>query len=184
MNAISIGILVFIAYFGFRGFQRGLVEEVGRLIGLVLAVILADKLSPVVGPFIGNSNDTVNSALAFTLVFIVILIATTILTKTVRSLVELVLLGWLDRLGGTVFGVLKSFLILGVLIFMMQNFGPTESLSRKLHDQSPIFRQVVSVRDAMFKILTLDRLLEGFQNTIEDMNPEDIVKPLLEQNRI
>ena len=181
MNAIGTAILLFIAYFGYRGFQRGLVEEVGRLVGLVLAVILADRLTPAVALMLRMENEMASSILAFAGIFIGTLVAMAILTRTVRSLVELVLLGWLDRIGGTVFGILKSLLVLGVLIYVLQNFGPTRGLSQRMHEESAIFRQVVAVRDGMFKLLTLDTLLKGVQEKIEQVDPEDLVRPLLNQ---
>jgi len=181
LNAIGSAILLFIAYFGFRGFQRGLVEEVGRLVGLVLAVILADKLTPTVALMLRMQNEMAGNILAFIGIFVGTLIAASLLTRTVRTLVELVLLGWLDKLGGTVFGILKSLLILGVLIYVLQNFGPTKGLSQRLHDESVIFRQVVSVRDGMFKLLSLDTLLKGFQDKLEQVDPEDVVRPFLDQ---
>lgn len=181
MNAIGTAILLFIAYFGYRGFQRGLVEEVGRLVGLVLAVILADRLTPAVALILRMENEMASTILAFAGIFIGTLVAMAILTRTVRSLVELVLLGWLDRIGGTVFGILKSLLVLGVLIYVLQNFGPTRGLSQRMHEESAIFRQVVAVRDGMFKLLTLDTLLKGVQEKIEQVDPEDLVRPLLNQ---
>ncbi|MEE9162995.1 MAG: CvpA family protein, partial [Candidatus Neomarinimicrobiota bacterium] len=68
MNPIGIGILAFGAYFGYRGFQRGLVEEVGRLVGLVAAVILGYRLSPFLAQYIGLENELAASAAAFGLI--------------------------------------------------------------------------------------------------------------------
>ncbi len=125
MNPIGIGILLLIAYFGFRGFQRGLIDEVGRLVGLVLAVILAYQFSPLLEEHIGLANDLARSAVAFVGIFIVTLIAMMLITRLVRSLVELVLLEWLDKLGGILFGLLKSIVVLGVLIYVMESFDET-----------------------------------------------------------
>ena len=50
-----------------------------------------------------------------------------------------------------------------------------------MHEESAIFRQVVAVRDGMFKLLTLDTLLKGVQEKIEQVDPEDLVRPLLNQ---
>lgn len=181
MNAIGIGMLLFIAYFGFRGFQRGLIEEVGRLIGLVLALVLAGRLAPILGAQLGFESPTARTAAAFVLIFVGILVAVSFLTKAVRTLVELVLLGWLDRLGGTVFGVLKSILVLGIILYLFQSFDVTRKITERMHDQSAFYRQIVSVRDGLFKVLTLDKLLDEAQDKLKKVDPKDLMRPLIKQ---
>ncbi len=180
MTTISIGLLLVIAYFGFRGFQRGLVEEVGRLAGLILAVILADQLSPAVAAQLGFESAPARTAVAVIIIFVSTLAAMALVTKVLRTLVELVLLGWLDRIGGVLFGVLKAVLIIGVLIFMAEGLNMTRALTERLQAESFIYRQIVAVTDGMFKILSLDALLEGFQEKIEQVDPKELVRPLLD----
>ena len=180
MTAISIGLLLIIAYFGFRGFQRGLVEEVGRLAGLILAFILADQLSPMAAAQLGFESATARTAVAVIIIFIATLTAMALVTKVLRTLVELVLLGWLDRVGGALFGVLKAILIIGVLIFLAEGLNMTRGLTERLHKESVIYRQIVMVRNGMFKILSLDALLEGFQERIEQVDPKELARPFLD----
>lgn len=180
MNPIGIGILVFIAYFGFRGFQRGLIDEVGRLVGLVLAVILAYRFSPLVADYIPLANDLAQAAVAFVAIFVVTLTIMAILTRIVRALVELVLLEWLDKLGGTVFGVLKSIIVLGVLIYVAESFTVSRDFVHRLEDQSPIYRNVVVVKDGLFKLLSLDRMIEDVRDKVKEIKPDNILRPLRE----
>jgi len=181
MNPIGIGILLFIAYFGFRGFQRGLIDEVGRLIGLVLAVILAYKLSPPLSEHIGLENDLARSAVAFIGIFIVTLIAMMLVTRLIRTLVELVLLEWLDKLGGTIFGLLKSLIVLGVLIYVMQSFDATRSFMLRLESQSAIYRNAVTLTNTLFEVLSLDRMIESVQNRVREIEPNEILRPFLDE---
>ena len=180
MNPVGIGILVFIAYFGFRGFQRGLIDEVGRLVGLVLAVILAYRFSPLVADYIPLTNELAQSAVAFVAIFVVTLIIMAILTRIVRALVELVLLEWLDKLGGTVFGVLKSIIVLGVLIYVAESFTVSRDFVLRLEEQSPIYRNVVVVKDGLFKLLALDRMIDDVRDKVKEINPDNILRPLRE----
>ncbi len=180
MNPIGIGILLFIAYFGFRGFQRGLIDEVGRLIGLVLAVILAYKLSPPLSEYIGLENELARSAAAFIGIFLVTLIAMMLVTRLIRTLVELILLEWLDKLGGTLFGLLKSLIVLGVLIYVMQSFDATRSFMLRLESQSALYRNVVTLTNTLFEVLTLDRMIENVQDRVREIEPDEILRPFLD----
>ena len=180
MNPIGIGILIFIAYFGFRGFQRGLIDEVGRLVGLVLAVILAYRFSPLVADYIPFTNGLAQAALAFVAIFVVTLVIMAIIIRIVRTLVELVLLEWLDKLGGIVFGVLKSIIVLGVLIYVAESFTVSRDFVLRLEDQSPIYRNVVVVKDGLFKLLSLDRMIEDVRDKVKEIKPDNILRPLRE----
>ncbi len=180
MNPFGIGILLFIAYFGFRGFQRGLIDEVGRLVGLVLAVILAYRFSPLLSEHIGINNELARSAVAFVGIFVVTLIAMNLLTRFIRALVELVLLEWLDKLGGILFGVLKSIVVLGVLIYVMESFDVTRPVITRLESQSVVYRNVVVVKNSLFKILALDRMIQDVHERVKEIDTEEILRPLRE----
>lgn len=179
MNPIGIGVLLLIAYFGFRGFQRGLIDEVGRLVGLVLAVVLAYQFSPLLEEYIGLENELARSAVAFVGIFIVTLIVMMLITRFVRTLVELVLMQWLDKLGGILFGLLKSIVVLGVLIYVMESFDSTRTFVLKLERQSVIYRNVVIVKDGLFKVLSLDRMIEGVHDRVKEIDTDEILRPIL-----
>jgi len=179
MNPIGIGILLLIAYFGFRGFQRGLIDEVGRLVGLVLAVVLAYQFSPLLEEHIGLENDLARSAVAFVGIFIVTLIVMMLITRFVRTLVELVLMQWLDKLGGILFGLLKGIVVLGVLIYVMESFDSTRTFVLKLERQSVIYRNVVAVKDGLFKVLSLDRMIEDVHDRVKEIDTDEILRPIL-----
>ena len=175
MNPIGIGIIVFIAYYGYRGFQRGLVEEIGRLIGLVLAIILASRFSSVLAGQLGLDSEVARTAAAFVIIFVVTLVAMGFVIRAVRTLIELVLMGWLDRLGGILFGVLKSLLVLGVLIYIMESVNFTQSFVARLEQRSFVYRQVVALKDGLFSVLSLDSLIQDAHDRIRDLEPERLL---------
>ena len=179
MNPIGIGILAFAAYFGYRGFQRGLVDEVGRLVGLVAAVILGYRLSHLLLEYIPLGNELAQSAAAFAAIFFATLLVAAAITRVLRTLLELVLLGWLDRLGGTVFGLLKSLVVLGVLIYILESFEPSRLFIERLEHQSVIYRQLVAVKNGLFKALTLDEMIQDVQERMNDVKPEVLIRPLM-----
>ena len=182
MNPIGGGILLFIAYFGFRGFQRGLVDEVGRLVGLVLAIILSNRFSTLVAGYIGLESELGRKAAAIVGIFIVTLIGISFLTRAVRALVELVLLEWLDRLGGILFGVLKSIVVLGAIIYVVESFEVTEDFMVRLREQSFVYRQVTTVKDGLFKLLTLDDMIKDMHDRVKELEPQDLIRPLVEDD--
>lgn len=182
MNPFGIGVLAFIAYIGFRGFQRGLVEEVGRLVGLVLAVFLAGKFSIVLAPMVPIDNETAQRAVAFIGIFLITLFGVNMAAKAIHAVLEFALLGWLDSLGGTLFGVMKSFMILGVVLYIMGSFDTSAAFIRGLEEKSPIFRNVVMVKDGMFKVLHMNELLEIATKQVKKIDADELIRPIIEQN--
>ncbi len=175
MNPIGIGIIAFIAYYGYRGFQRGLVDEVGRLIGLVLAVILANRFSSVLGGQLGLDSPVARTAAAFVIIFVVTLVTMGFVIRAVRTLIELVLLEGLDRLGGILFGVLKSLVVLGVLIYIMESVDFTQSFVARLEQRSFVYRQVVILKNGLFSALSLDSLIQDAHDRIKELEPERLL---------
>ncbi len=180
MNPIGLGIIISMAYFGYRGYERGLVEEVGRLVGLVLAIILANRFSTMAAQMIGLENEFARKAVAFIAIFLLTLVAVTLITRVVQSMLELALLGWLNDLGGTVFGLLKSLVVIGVLIYVVESFEATAKLSHRLKEQSIVYRNVVVVRDGLFTIFNLDDMIKNVHDKVKDIDTDDLVKPMLQ----
>lgn len=175
MNPIGIGIILFIAYYGYRGFQRGLVDEVGRLIGLVLAVILANQFSSLLAGQLGLDSAVARTVAAFVIIFVITLMTMGFLIRAIRTVIELVLLGWLDRMGGILFGVLKSIVVLGVLIYIMENVDFTQSFVSRLEQRSFVYRQVVAVKNGLFSALSLDSLIQDAHDRIKELEPERLL---------
>ncbi|MCK4579029.1 MAG: CvpA family protein [Candidatus Marinimicrobia bacterium] len=180
MNPIGGGLLLFIAYFGLRGFQRGLVDEVGRLVGLILAIVLANKLAANLAVYIGLDNEFARKAVAFVGIFIVVLLVVGFAARALQTLLELVLLGWLDKLGGILFGVLKSLVVLGVLVYVLEGFPATNDFLKRLHEQSFVFRNVAAVKNGLFKALSLDDMMQSVHEQVKNLEPEKILPGIIE----
>ncbi len=119
MNYIDIilGVLLLLAAIG--GFKNGLVAEIASLAALVLGIWGAIEFSYVTSEFlVDNFNlktDHLN-IISFIVTFIVIVILVHIVGNVVSKMLETVMLGFVNKLAGLVFGVLKSTLILSVIL--------------------------------------------------------------------
>lgn len=126
MNFLDIILICIIALFILRGFFRGLVQEVLSLIAVVLAIYLASRFDDVLSPHLKLyiESDITVSALSYFLIFIGTLVVVWLLTKLIRSVLEISLLGWIDRTLGGVFGLLEGALICLVGLMFLQTFAP------------------------------------------------------------
>ena len=126
MNFLDIILVGILCLFLFRGFFRGLVQEVLSLIAIVLAVVLASKYQHLVAPHLELyiTNEMTVSVLSYVLIFIATIIVLWLLAKVIRSILEIALLGWVDRLAGAIFGLAEGILIGLICLMFLQTFAP------------------------------------------------------------
>lgn len=126
MNFLDIILICVTALFLLRGFFRGLVQEVLSLIAVILAIFLASRFDDVLAPHLKLyiASDITVSALSYSLIFLGTLVVVWLLTKLIRSVLDISLLGWIDRTLGGVFGLLEGVLICLVGLMFLQTFAP------------------------------------------------------------
>ncbi|MDR2130976.1 MAG: CvpA family protein [Odoribacteraceae bacterium] len=122
MNYVDIILLIPLAYGAFRGFSRGLIVEVATLLALILGVYFALRWSAL---FEGVLQEyfTVPGAysyyIAFAIIFLLVVVAIHLLGKLLTKIAHLIALGLLNRLLGTLFGVLKIAIVLCAVLFLI-----------------------------------------------------------------
>lgn len=122
MSYIDIIILLFLFYGAYRGFSRGLIVEVATLLGLVLGVYMAVRYSPYTENFLRdffNFSSRYISYIALAVTFILVVIFVYVVGKLLTKLIDIISLGLVNKLLGTVLGVAKYFLIVCVLLLVI-----------------------------------------------------------------
>jgi len=117
MNWLDIVILVVIAGASFLGLRIGLIRAVLSLAGLIVGVILAghyyvplsEQLS-----FIPQAG--VAEVVAFAIILIGVMVVAGVLAKFLKWAASAIMLGWVNRLGGAVFGLVLGALFCGALL--------------------------------------------------------------------
>jgi len=148
-----------IAYFfllvmGIIGFQRGVVEEMGRLLGLILANVVALRYVNVFTVHLENVLPEVQipvQPLGYVLLFSLTLITVRLLTRFVHLLLLTKSTRWANRWMGLGFGVLKGLLILMVVVTAMEML-PGARWSQKILANSLMSQ---TLRETRTRITTL-----------------------------
>ncbi|NCC23746.1 MAG: CvpA family protein [Deltaproteobacteria bacterium] len=128
MNLLDIIILGVAAFMLIRGCFRGLVREVASIVGLVLAFYLANsyhnQITPLVARYVVYEYA---QAISYLLVFLGVMLGAFLVSTIVRRFLRLIMLGWLDTLGGGILGGAKGLLFGCVLILALTTFLPQNS---------------------------------------------------------
>lgn len=123
MNYIDIILLSLLALSAFAGFRKGLIVEVASLAALILGIWGAIKFSDVTAQFLVEQFDAKWEHLqliSFVVTFVVIVILVHIVGKVVDKLVKTVMLGFVNRLAGLVFGIARGALFLSIVLLIVE----------------------------------------------------------------
>src|ERR1051326_3049281 len=121
MNWIDIIILIPLLWGLYKGFTKGFIIEVATLVAFGLAVWSGIKFSDFLSEWMKNYFHWTTKYLpiiSFAVIFIGILILVFALAKLIQRFAKAVALGFVNKLAGGIFGMLKFGLILSVLIFV------------------------------------------------------------------
>ena len=114
--------ILFILFLGYNGFNRGLIEELGRLIGLIIAILISmsntnsvsDKIIGIVG-----LDDWIIKILTFSLLFIATITLTRLLTKMLNIAILSKNNQMMNQSLGFTFGAFKGFFIIMTILWFI-----------------------------------------------------------------
>jgi membrane protein required for colicin V production len=155
MNPFDIIIIVILGYSLVRGIFRGLVKEVSSIIGALGGFYAAFTYYPTVGQLLsGLIKETAYlNILSFLIIFCSVLIAVGILGIIIKYLLNIAFLGWVDRLCGVGFGLVKGILIASILLITFTAFLPKGSAFLK---NSMLAPHISWVSEKMAKVISKD----------------------------
>ena len=172
MNYIDIILGVLLLIFAVIGLKNGIIREVCSLIAFFAGIYGALHFADYVGGKIGewlNINPDVLKIIAYVIVFIALVLLINLLGKILSKLVETISLGFIDKLGGIVFGLAKGFLIIGGFIMLMEFANMTSITQGPAAKNSPLYRiskntaaYIYNYRDTIKK-----NIINGFEKTDE-----------------
>ena len=116
MNVLDLILAVPLAWLTYKGFKKGLGYELCSLAGLVLGTWAAVHFSAFVAGLIGIEGSSA-MLVAFFITFIGVVILSHFVGKMGSGILKVMKLGWLDKLLGAVFGMLKCVCVLSVLLY-------------------------------------------------------------------
>ena len=114
--------ILFILFLGYIGFNRGLIEELGRLIGLIIAILISmSNTKSVSDKIIGivDLDDWIIKILTFSLLFIATITLTRLLTKMLNIAILSKNNQMMNQSLGFTFGAFKGFFIIMTILWFI-----------------------------------------------------------------
>ena len=145
MGWLDIVIIVVLMITALIGFKRGFTKTVLPLVGIILGLFLAGRFCAPMAGWLSSWLESPNQStiVAFAVIFILVTVVALALSSLMNRLLRLMLLGWVDRLGGAVFGLAIGGLIPAILLAVLTS--------------SHFFSVEDTVRDSSVAAFLLDR---------------------------
>ncbi|MFL2640250.1 MAG: CvpA family protein [Dehalococcoidia bacterium] len=104
------------------GLKIGLVRVTANIFGIIGGIFLALRFSDqFIGPIDTFINDQqISAAISFFSVIVFTIFASWAAASFLKKVLSLLLLGWVDRVGGALFGAVLGSFIVGTIIFVME----------------------------------------------------------------
>lgn len=175
MNFIDIILAGILLYGLIKGLWRGLFVELASLVSLLLGIYLAVKFSGFTADFIRNkfsSDSEYLEIIAFAITFILVVVGIILLAKVFTKIADFASLGWINRLFGAVFGVIKMIFILSIFLHFFQKINITGALipEEKLN-QSILYNPIVEASETVFPAIS-----EWFDKAKNEIQLPEIVE--------
>ncbi len=123
MELLDIIGIIFILIIAIFSLKRGLIMSLIGLLGWIIAIIVSLALGPSISKGIQNlikiSSGVANLA-GYLIIFILVLAVLGLIGSLLRKAIQLLKLGFFDRLLGFIFGCLKALVIIFIISFIAE----------------------------------------------------------------
>jgi membrane protein required for colicin V production len=142
MNYIDIILAIPLLWALYRGFTKGFIIEIASLIAIILGVYGSIHFSYFISNRL-NIHSSYSHLIAFAITFLLIVIIIFLLAKLLEKSINLIALGFFNKLAGAFFCLLKYAFILSVLLMFFNKCNSKISIiSDKTKKESLLYKPV------------------------------------------
>ena len=157
MNILDIIILICLVPAVIQGLRKGLITQVISIISIIAGVWASANFANFVADWVAQyitASDQIIKIVAFILILVMVFVVLAIIGKALEGIVKLVMLGWLNRLLGVAFSLLKCILILGLIVLAFNSLNSTFGLIKpSVMSDSVLYPFINSLAETTFPYL-------------------------------
>lgn len=177
MEFLDIVFTALLGYALYTGLKNGLFVEIASFASLIIGIFVAIKFSHLVRLALEDSikiNPKHIEIFAFAITFLLVVIVIYLLAKFFTSMFSFAYLGWLNKLGGAVFSILKTILMLSVVISLFQKININHMLVKEeTLNNSVLYHPIQEVSKVMYP--SLEKWYEEFKEKAKEKPEEEEV---------
>jgi len=167
MMLIDLLILLIVLISVIIGIVRGFVKELSAIVGLILGIYIAIYRYPLLEKYVIKviTSPSVAKVVSFLIIFLVVFFLVIILGLLIQKAIQLVMLGWLDKLLGGIFGIIKGLIISWLMLILVTAVYPKSYYSIQKSTLAPkLFELGTKISKIPIKIPNTKKLLTQLGN--------------------
>ena len=162
LNVLDIIFLVPLLWFAYRGFQKGFIIELSSLVALILGIYIAINFSYFAAKFLTDNfeiGDNYLNIIAFIVTFAAVIFGVFLIGKFIETIINIILLGFINKLAGCVFGIIKAAFLISIILWIINSLDPGQNIIKeKLKQKSLLYESVQSFAPTIIPKLNLDQI--------------------------
>lgn len=169
MNYLDIIIAIIVLLFALKGLRKGLIIEVITLLAFAVGIYGAMHFSDFTASHLEEVmevNPKYLNTVAFVMTFILVVVVVNLVGRAVSELVKKLNLGFLDRLGGFVFGAALGVLLCSVFVMVFNNLQLLGLVKEEVKKESKLYPYVEKTVPYVYKGFDL------VKGAVEDHSPQ------------
>ena len=154
MNIIDAIILICLIPAIFQGLKKGFISQAISIISLIVGIWASAQFAGLVTEWISQyitASEQILKIVAFALILIVVFLCLGLIGKLLEKILDFVFLGWVNKLLGTVFSLMKGILILGLIALIINSFyTSTQSALPETFQTSTLYPVISDIAERIF----------------------------------
>lgn len=123
INYFDIFVIIVLAFFFIKGAYSGFFEEISGLVAIVLSIFVLRTYGQNVAGFIGQySSSSLNYPIAIVVIVVGTFLAVALVAKLLGKIMQVTFTGWINRIVGAMFGLVKGLFLVGIVAFVLSWF--------------------------------------------------------------
>ena len=163
MNILDAIILISLIPALIQGLRKGFISQAISIISFITGIWASARFADMVTTWLSKyiqAGEQILKIVSFAIILIIVFLALGFVGRLLEKVLDFAFLGWVNRLAGAVFSLLKAFLIIGLLITGFCALNETfEMVKPEIISDSVLFQPLKDTADAVFphirKMLTL-----------------------------
>ncbi len=157
MNIIDVIILICLVPAVFQGYRKGFISQAISIVSLVVGIWASARFADMVTAWIAQyitASEPVLKLVAFALILILVFLALGLIGRLLESILNFAFLGWVNRLLGIVFSLLKTLLIIGLVIILFNSLNSNIGLVKpETLADSALYQPIKNLADVVFPFI-------------------------------
>ena len=154
MNILDAIILICLIPALIQGLRKGFISQAISIVSVVVGIWASARFANLVANWVAQyitASDQVIKVVAFALILVVVFIVLGLLGRLLEKILNFAFLGWVNKLLGVIFSLLKAFLIIGLVILAFNSLNNAfELVKPEVINDSVLYGPVKNLADTIF----------------------------------